>query len=143
MCQVADMMRAQEAVAMPARPCKCMRSASGTTVHHILVRERGGFRFRDMFLEGTDLTTQGLHAAIYDAFSGHQPVWMQQRPDFLAQRQASEGKRPQDGLNIYRVYEVGSSQRAALYGAADLDSESKVRTAVQQNACLQLEVVFL
>ena len=137
------MIRAQEAAAMPARPCKCMRSASGTTVHHILVRERGGFRFRAIYLEDTDLTTQGLHAAIYSAFSGHEPVWMQQRPNFLAQRQASEGKRVQDGLSIYRVYEVGSSQRAALYGNADLDSESKVRTVVQQNACLQLEVVFL
>ena len=137
------MIRAQEDLAMPAQPCKCMRGASGTTVHHILVRERGGFRFRDIFLEDSDLTTQGLHAAIHNAFSGHQPVWMQQRPDYLAQRQPSEGKRPQDGLKIYRVYEVGSSQRAALYGNADLDSESKVRTVVQQNACLQLEVVFL
>ena len=137
------MIHAQEAVAMPAQPCKCMRSASGTTVHHILARERGGFRFRDIFLEDTNLTTQGLHAAIHSAFSEHQPVWMQQRPNFLAQRQASEGKRPQDGLNIYRVYEVGTSQRAALYGNADLDTERKVKTVVQQNACLQLEVVFL
>ena len=137
------MIRAQEAVAMPARPCKCLRSASGTTVHHILVRERGGFIFQNIFLEDTNLTIQGLHAAIHSAFSGHQPVWTQQRPNFLAQRQASEGKRPQDGLNIYRVYEVGSSQRAALYGNADLDSENKVKTVVQQNACLQLEVVFL
>lgn len=137
------MIRAQEAVAMPARPCKCMRSASGTIVHHILVRERGGFRFRDIFLEDTNLTTRGLHAAIHGAFSGHQPVWVQQRPNFLAERQASEGERPQDGLNIYRVYEVGTSQRAALYGGADLDSESKVKTAVRQNACLQLEIVFL
>ena len=137
------MIRAHEDADMPARPCKCMRSASGTTVHHVLVRERGGFSFQNIFLEDTDLTTQGLHAAIHSAFGGHQPVWMQQRPNFLAQRQPSEGKRLQDGLNIYRVYEVGSSQRAALYGNADLDSESKVRTVVQQNACLQLEVVFL
>ena len=137
------MIYAQEAAAMSARPCKCMQSASGTTVHHILVRERGSFRFRDIFLEDSDLTTQGLHAAIHSAFSGHQPVWMQQRPDFLAQRQASEGRRLQDGLNIYRVYEVGTSQRAALYGGANLDSEMKIKTAVQQNACLQLEVVFL
>ena len=137
------MIRAKEDVAMPARPCKCMHSASGTTMHHILVRERGGFRFRDIFLEESSLTTKGLRTAIHRAFNGHQPVWTEQRPDFLAQRQPSEGNRLQDGLNIYRVYEVGSSQRAALYGAADLDSDSKVQTAVQQNACLQLEVVFL
>ena len=137
------MIHAQEDVAMPARSCKCMRSASGVTVHHILVRERGGFRFRDIFLEDSDLTAKGLHTAIYSAFSGHQPVWMHQRPDFLAQRQPSEGKGLQEGLNIYRVYEVGISQRAALYDGADLDIDSKVKAAVQQNACLQLEVIFL
>ena len=137
------MMQAQEDVGMPARPCKCMRSASGTTVHHILVRERGGFRFRDIFLDDSDLNTKGLHAAIHSAFSGHQPVWLQQRPNFLAQRRASEGETLQDGLNIYRVYEVGATQRAVLYGGADLDSDRKVKSAVQQNTCLQLEVVFL
>ena len=143
--KLADFARAQEEADMQEPPCKCARGGLGKPmVHHIMVRERSTFYYKDVFLEDKALTVADLHAAIAEAFTGHVPVWADQRPDFRAQRRrVGEGYSKGAGLGIYRVYQVGRSQHEALHGSADLDSDRKVRTAVQMNACLRLEVVLI
>ena len=142
--KLADNLRAQEKAGMPPPPCKCMHAKGGATVHHVMARERSTFHFRDLYMDDRDLTMTGLHAAIREAFAGHVPVWADQRPDFRGQRQNREGEQRQRGqLSIYRVYQVGHTQRAALYGKADLDSNEKIRRTIEHNACLQLEVILI
>ena len=142
--KLADNVQAQEEAGMPPPPCKCMRTKAGATVHHIMARERSTFQFRDLYLDNRDLTVKGLHAAVREAFVGHVPVWAGQRPDFRAQRWKREGQRTQQGeLSIHKVYQVGRTQRVALYGNADLDSDGKIRQTVEHNACLQVEVILI
>ena len=142
--KLADNVRAHEETGMLKPPCKCMRAKAGATVHHVMVRERSTLRFRDLYLSDTDLTVSGLHDAVRKAFAGHVPVWANQRPDFRAQRQNREARKAHKGdLSIYKVYQVGHTQRAALYGTADLDSDDKVRETIENNACLQLEVILI
>ena len=143
--KLADFARAQEEADMQALPCKCARGGPGKpVVHHIMVRERSTFSYKDVFLEDKALTVADVHAAIAEAFTGHTSVWADQRPDFRAQRRRiGEGYSKGAGLGIYRVYQAGSSQHEALHGRADLDSDDKVRMAVQTNACLRLEVILI
>jgi len=143
--KLADYAREQEETAMQPSPCKCMRTKSGAVVHHIRARERSTFKYQDLYLEQRDLSVRGLHAAIQQAFVGHVPVWNGQRQDFRAQRQMREGGREgrHRELGIYRVYQVGHTQRDALYGRANLDSDQMVRQTVEQNACLQVEVILI
>ena len=142
--KLADNVRAQEEAAMLKPPCKCTRAKAGATVHHVMVRERSTFQLRDLYLSDTDLTVSGLHGAVRRAFAGHVPVWADQRPDFRAQRQNREARKGHKGdLSIYRVYQAGHTQRAALYGTADLNSDEKVKQTVELNACLQLEVILI
>lgn len=141
---------AEEAAAQPPLPCRCRRAASGEVVHHLRVRERGRFHFRDVFLTSGDLSVAALHRAILREFgqAGHRPIWVSQRPDFRGgalrlEDESSAGVDRMVDLRIYRVYAVGETQRAALYGDAALDTDAKVQTAVEQRPCLQLEVVFV
>lgn len=142
--RLADHARTLEEAEMQMPPCKCARKAADPVVHHVMVRERSTFEFRDLFLADGELTVAALHVAMQTAFAGHVPVWAAQRPDYIAQRRLSESGSMRGGeLSIYRVYQVGRTQRAALYGGADLDSNEKVRQAVEQNACLRLEVILI
>lgn len=142
--KLADNLRAQEEAGLPKPPCKCLRAKVGAILHHIMVRERSTFHYRDFYLEDSNLTVSGLHAAIMEAFAGHVPVWADQRPDFrrLKRDKESEGDQ-QVELSIYKVYQAGHTQRAALYGRVSLDSDEKVRRTVEHNACLQLEVILV
>ena len=142
--KLADNLRAQEEAGMPKPPCKCMRAKVGATVHHIMVRERSTFHYRDLYLEDSNLTVSGLHAAIIEAFAGHVPVWADQRPDFRRLKRSKESVRNQQGeLSIYKVYQTGHTQRAALYGNNTLDNDEKVRQTVKHGACLHLEVILI
>ena len=142
--KVADHVRSQEEAGMMQPPCKCMRAKAGATVHHVMIRERSTFHYRDLYLSHRDLTVSGLHGAIREAFAGHVPVWADQRPDFKMQRKYTESRQgQQDDLSIYRVYQTGRTQRAALYGKANLDNDAKVKQTIEHNACLQLEVIFI
>lgn len=126
-------------------PCSCRRAPGGAVVHHLLVRERGRFESRDVFLDGGNLTVAGLHAAINQAFgrAGQVPIWQSHRPDFKGgARGIGEFNTPIE-LRIYRVYQVGQTQRAALYGEASLDTDLKVAGVVSGNPCAKLEVVFV
>ncbi len=126
---------AQQQQQQQHRPCRCLRAWGGGSVYHVLVRERGRLAARDVFLDSKQLTAAALRAAILGVFeeAGHEPIWVQQRPDF----------RGGGGLRLYRVYPVGSTQREALYGDAGLDSDAAVADAVLSTPCLQLEVVFV
>ena len=128
-------------------PCSCRRGPGGAVVHHVLVRERGRFESMDVFLDGGNLTVAGLLAAIRQAFSkaGHVPIWQPHRPDFKGGARVvgvDAGGVPIE-LRIYRVYQVGQTQRAALYGEASLDTDLKVAKLVGANPCAKLEVIFI
>lgn len=141
---------AEEAAVQPPPPCRCRKAASGEVVHHLRVRERSRFHFRDVFMTSGELTVAGLHRAILREFgrAGHQPIWVEERPDFrgggrwLEEGLPVEGNRTVD-LRIYRVYPVGQTQRAALYGDASLDTDAKVLRAVEDRPCMQLEAIFV
>jgi glycoprotein 3-alpha-L-fucosyltransferase len=144
---LATEIRAAEDAASAPLPCRCRKPLTGTTVHHVRVRERGRFDFRDVFLESGNVTMAALHHAILREFkqAGHRPIWVSHRPDFRSEmpwwEPAAEDV-PVD-LRIYRVYAVGATQRAALYGNASLDTDAKVVSAIRARACPQLEVVFV
>ena len=108
---------------MQAPPCKCTHGEFGKpVVHHIMVRERSTFYYKDVFLEDKALTVADLHAAVAGAFTGHVSVWADQRPDFRAQRwRVGGGYSKGAGQGIYKVYQAGRSQHEALHGGADLD----------------------
>ncbi|BDA42419.1 Putative fucosyltransferase-like protein [Coccomyxa sp. Obi] len=135
---------AEEAVQPRQLPCSCRRGPRGSVVHHVLVRERGRFDSRDVFLEGKNMTVAGLHEAIQQAFSNakHVPIWRSHRPDFKARAWETASDGPVE-LRIYRVYQVGHTQRAALYGEASLDTDAKVAELLEANPCAKLEVVFI
>jgi glycoprotein 3-alpha-L-fucosyltransferase len=144
---LATQIRAAEDAASAPLPCRCRRSAAGATVHHVRVRERGLFHFRDVFLESGNLTVAALHHAILQEFgqAGHRPTWAAHRPDFRSGTpwwEPASAEAPID-LRIYKVYAVGETQRAALYGSASLDTDAKVTRAIADGPCLQLEVVFV
>lgn len=128
-------------------PCSCRQGPGGAVVHRVLVRERGRFESRDVFLEGGNLTVAGLHVAIGQAFSKaeHVPIWQPHRPDFKggAREVGGDGGGAPIELRIYRVYQVGETQRAALYGEASMDTDLKVAEVVGANPCAKLEVIFI
>ena len=134
---------AEEAVQPRQLPCSCRRDPSGVVVHHVMVRERGQFGSRDVFLEGNNMTVAGLHGAIKQAFSNakHVPIWRFHRPDYKAGETRS-GIGAVD-LRIYRVYQVGQTQRVALYGEASLDTDARVAQVLEANPCAKLEVIFI
>lgn len=135
---------AEEAAQPRQPPCNCRRSPGGPVVHHVLVRERGRFDSQDVFLEGNNMTVARLHAAIQQAFSTarHVPIWHSHRPDFKVGAWQTGSDAPVE-LRIYRVYQIGQTQRAALYGDASLDTDAKVADVVGANPCAKLEVIFI
>ena len=70
--RLADHARALEEAEMQMPPCKCARRAADPVVHHVMVRERSTFEFRDLFLADSELTIAGLHVAMQTAFANHQ-----------------------------------------------------------------------
>lgn len=136
---------AEEAVQPQQPPCSCRQLPGGAVTHHLLVRERGRFASRNVFLDGANLTVAGLQGSIVREFgkAGHEPIWHLHRPDFRGQEKGALFSNAAIDLRIFRVYEVGQTQRAALYGEASLDTDSKVAEVVENNPCAKLEVVFV
>ncbi|CAN1307424.1 Putative fucosyltransferase-like protein [Linum perenne] len=115
------------------RPCRCTRGSE--TVHHLFVRERGGFKMESIFLNSGNLTLSALEDRVLDKFRSikHVPNWKQERPKII--RGGDEDYR------VYRVYPVGLTQRQALYSFRFTDFELKNHLEV--NPCAKLEVVFV
>ncbi|XP_078444221.1 glycoprotein 3-alpha-L-fucosyltransferase A-like [Wolffia australiana] len=111
------------------RPCKCTRS--GSTLHHLYIRERGTFDFFSIFLRSDNLTRQALEWAIRRKFElmKHEPIWKKERPAMLLG--GSE-------LMVYRIYPAGISQREALY-SFEFRSDEELRRFVETKPCAKLE----
>jgi glycoprotein 3-alpha-L-fucosyltransferase len=121
--------------------CKEAGKASRRYYHRLLVRERGTFEFISVTVTKKSLqskiTLKDLFSTIINTFKEavdpFLPVWYGHRKDY---------RKSAEELEIYKIYPVGLTQRAALYGKEAIDTDEDVDLLLAQ-PCPKLEVIFV
>ena len=121
--------------------CSC--NAIKFDLHLLQVRERGQFEFEPIFLQSDQLTVDDLTREILVHFIHikYKPIWTKERDQ--NGRQPAKMKSNHVELKIYKIYPVGASQRAALFGDAAIDKDFKLINFVKNRPCGLIEVIFV
>ena len=125
------------------RFCSC--NAGNFNLHLLQVRERGRFEFEPIFLQSDQLTVDDLTREIINHFNRikYKPIWTRERDQFGRQVTMKNKLKKQVELKIYKIYPVGASQRAALFGDAAIDKDFKLINFVKNRPCGLIEVIFV